>query len=110
VAAASTWPVKQPPLWRARVCRAWQVPHSSDYAAHAATTTKPKFGPVVQPGPKPVVADAGLQATVRADLERSPWTGEGHWKVWARLHAQDVLRVARKRVLRKPPCWTDPIR
>jgi putative transposase len=36
----------------------------------------------------------------RADLARSPWTGEGHRKVWARLRAMDGIRVSRKRVLR----------
>src|SRR5271166_6885638 len=30
----------------------------------------------------------------------SPWTGEGHRKVWARLRVIDGIRVARKRVLR----------
>jgi putative transposase len=37
---------------------------------------------------------------IRADLARSPWIGEGHRKVWARLRVLDGLRVARKRVLR----------
>jgi putative transposase len=31
---------------------------------------------------------------------RSPWTGEGHRKVRARLRAMDGIRVSRKRVLR----------
>ena len=39
-------------------------------------------------------------AAIRADLARSPWTGEGHRKVWARLRVIDGIRVARKRVLR----------
>ena len=51
-------------------------------------------------GPKPAVSDADLLAAIRADLVRSPWSGEGHRKVWARLRVQDGLRVARKRVLR----------
>ena len=37
---------------------------------------------------------------IRADLARSPWTGEGHRQVWARLRVLDGLRVARKRVPR----------
>ena len=37
---------------------------------------------------------------IRADLDRSPWIGEGHRKVWARLRVLDGIRVARKRVLR----------
>jgi transposase InsO family protein len=51
-------------------------------------------------GPKPAISDADLLAAIRADLARSPWSGEGHRKVWARLRVLDGLRVARKRVLR----------
>ena len=38
--------------------------------------------------------------TIKADLARSHWTGEGHRKVWARLRILDGVRVSRKRVLR----------
>jgi transposase InsO family protein len=51
-------------------------------------------------GPQPAVSDAALLAAIRADLARSPWAGEGHRKVWARLRAMDGIRVSRKRVLR----------
>ncbi len=51
-------------------------------------------------GPKPAVSDEALLAAIRADIARSPWTGEGHRKVWARLRAIDGIRVARKRLLR----------
>lgn len=47
-----------------------------------------------------MVADEALLAAIRADLARSPWTGEGHRKVWARLRVIEAMRVARKRVLR----------
>jgi putative transposase len=85
----------------ARVCRLWKVPRSSFYAARrvgadgANSTTSP-----ARRGPKPPVSDQDLLAAIRADLARSPWTGEGHRKVWARLRAMDGIRVARKRVLR----------
>ena len=39
-------------------------------------------------------------AAVRADLARSPFQGEGHRKVHARLRILDGIRVARTRVLR----------
>ena len=32
-------------------------------------------------GPKPSIGDEALLAAIHADLERSPWTGEGHRKV-----------------------------
>ncbi len=56
--------------------------------------------PAQRRGPKPAVSDDALLAAIRADLARSPWHGEGHRKVWARLRVMDGVRVARKRVLR----------
>jgi hypothetical protein len=46
------------------------------------------------------VSDAELLVAIRRDLARSPWTGEGHRKVWARLRVIDGIRVSRSRVLR----------
>lgn len=85
----------------ARVCRVWEVPRSSFYAARrpAADPDSPLAVPARR-GPKPTVSDAALLAAIRTDLSRSPWTGEGHRKVWARLRALDGIRVSRKRVLR----------
>ena len=85
----------------ARVCQVWDVPRSSFYAAQQANPAEvgPKLSPARR-GPKPALSDEDLLAAIRADLVRSPWTGEGHRKVWARLRALDGIRVARKRVLR----------
>ena len=83
----------------ARVGRLWGVPRSSLYAARAAEA-RPAPGETARRGPKPAIADADLLAAIRADLARSPWSGEGHRKVWARLRVLDGIRVARKRVLR----------
>jgi putative transposase len=71
------------------------------YAARpaGADSTRPDPSPACR-GPKPAISDADLLAAIRADLARSPWTGEGHRKVWARLRAIDGVRVSRKRVLR----------
>jgi transposase InsO family protein len=85
----------------ARVCQVWDVPRSSFYAARQKTAdTAAPPAPARRRGPKPVVSDEALLAAIRADLARSPWTGEGHRKVWARLRVIDGIRVARKRVLR----------
>jgi transposase InsO family protein len=51
-------------------------------------------------GPRPLTSDEQLLASIRADLRRTPFVGEGHRKVWARLRVLDGLRVGRKRVLR----------
>lgn len=84
----------------ARVCDVWDVPRSSFYAARQAAEHRAPARPKGRRGPKPAVSDAELLAAIRADLDRSPWSGEGHRKVWARLRVLDGLRVARKRVLR----------
>ena len=81
-----------------RVCRVLEFPRSTLYAQQARAQ-----GVVGRPqrrGPKPKLADADLLALIRADLETSPVTGEGHRKVWARLRILQGIRVARARVLR----------
>jgi putative transposase len=99
--AEATSPVTGRRYGVARVCRAWDLPRSSFYAARRpeANTTASSVAPVRR-GPKPPISDAALLAAIRADLARSPWHGEGHRKVWARLRAIDGIRVSRKRVLR----------
>ncbi len=85
----------------ARVCQVWEVPRSTFYAAQQAGAAEAGSRPSPAcRGPKPAISDADLLAAIRADLARSPWTGEGHRKVWARLRALDGIQVSRKRVLR----------
>ncbi len=85
----------------ARVCRTWEVARSSFYAARRPEAEAATAAVMAaRRGPKPAVFDQALLAAIRADLARSPWTGEGHRKVWARLRALDGIRVSRKRVLR----------
>ena len=83
----------------AQVCRIWDVPRSSFYADRRQVDSTTAV-PAQRRGPKPVVSDDALLLAIRADLARSPWHGEGHRKVWARLRVMDDIRVARKRVLR----------
>jgi transposase InsO family protein len=83
-----------------RVCAVWGVTRSSFYAdrhRQAAGDAKPCAG---RRGPKPTISDEDLLGAIRADLAASPWQGEGHRKVWARLRVQRGIRVSRKRVLR----------
>jgi len=97
--AAATSPLSGQRYGVRRVCQLWDVPRSSFYAARQP---KPECAPPPPAlrGPKPVVSDEALLAAIRKDLDRSPWTGEGHRKVWARLRVRDGIRVSRKRVLR----------
>lgn len=80
-----------------RVCRAWEVPRSSFYAQRAEFKPATRAG---KRGPKPKVSDPELLKLIRADLAASPFQGEGHRKVWARLKLVAGIRVSRKRVLR----------
>lgn len=83
-----------------RICRVLEFPRSTIYAQQARESGKvvPLFP--LRRGPKPTVPDADLLAAIRADLAASPFTGEGHRKVWARLRILRDLRVSRARVLR----------
>lgn len=81
-----------------RVCRVWCLPRSSFYHAARRTTAPPQ--PPLHRGPVPLVGEADLLATIRADLTASPFRGEGHRKVWARLRFGSGMLVGRNRVLR----------
>ena len=82
------------PYRLALVCRVWRVPRATIYRHQAPRRPEPqRRGPV---GPMP---DQALLAAIRAVLAGSPFHGEGHRKVWARLRRRSV-HTSRKRVLR----------
>ncbi|WP_028232845.1 IS3 family transposase [Paraburkholderia mimosarum] len=83
-----------------RVCLTLNFPRSSIYAerARAKATVVPIAR--LKRGPKPKVPDAVLLEAIRVDLASSPFTGEGHRKVWARLRILHDIRASRARVLR----------
>ncbi len=84
----------------ARVCDGLGVARSSFYAWRRQQARTDPPPPPSRRGPKPAISEAAVLSAIRADLARSPWIGEGHRKVWARLRVLDGLRIARKRVLR----------
>jgi transposase InsO family protein len=81
-----------------RVCAVLNVSRSTVYARQKAASL-PRPTPARR-GPKPKVSDDALLEAIRADLDASPFVGEGHRKVWARLKFGKGIRVSRKRVLR----------
>jgi transposase InsO family protein len=83
-----------------RVCRVLEFPRSTLYAQEKRESTKVVALHPQRRGPKPQVSDAELLAAIRDDLAASPFTGEGHRKVWARLRLLRGIRVSRARVLR----------
>ena len=78
-----------------RVCDILGWPRSSFYSSQTRKTK-----PAGRRGPKPRWSDRELLVFIKRDLKRSPFEGEGHRKVWARLRVLEGVRVSRKRVLR----------
>ena len=75
-----------------RVCAAWGMARSSFYAMTSGQHAKQP--PAKRRGPKPAISDQALLVAIEADLEASPWEGEGYRKVWARLRVCRDIRVA----------------
>ena len=83
-----------------RVCQAWERSRSALYARRTRAQTRQAGESPAHRGPRPTLSDDRLLAAIQADLARSPFQGEGHRKVHARLRILDGLRVSRTRVLR----------
>lgn len=82
-----------------RLCRVLEFPRSTIYAQQVRAKVVVALHPKRR-GPQPKIADAPLLEAIRADLAASPFLGEGHRKVWARLRILRGMRVSRMRVLR----------
>ena len=65
----------------AAVCRVWRIARSGVYRHQAA----PPDTPPLWRGPMGAMFDEALTAAIRDVLAASPFHGEGHRKVWARL-------------------------
>jgi putative transposase len=81
----------------ARVCRVWELARSTVYRDQARRAGA--GAPLQKRGPKTRWSDPELVAEIRGLLSTSPFLGEGHRKVWARLRWQGV-RTSKARVLR----------
>jgi putative transposase len=83
------------PYGLAQVCRVWRAARATVYRRRLPARTEPPR----RPGPVGPMPDATLLASIRAVLSASPFHGEGHRKVWARLRVAGV-RTSKRRVLR----------
>jgi putative transposase len=87
---------------RKRVCDVLDAPRSTIYAREKAAVTDD--GGVVIPfpkrGPKTELTDDELLVVIKEIIAGSPFSGEGHRKVTARLKRERDVQVGRKRVLR----------
>jgi putative transposase len=78
-----------------RVTRLWGVARATLYRHRRPT----KVGERKRPGPLGAMADEDLVVATRQLLTDSPFHGEGHRKLWARLRFAGI-RTSRRRVLR----------
>jgi transposase InsO family protein len=79
-----------------RVLRVWDLSRSTFYAQQARRV-QPATG---RRGRTPTLDDAALLAQIRIVLADSPFHGEGHRKIWARLRTLQGVRTSMRRVLR----------
>jgi len=77
------------------VCRVWEFSRATFYRnRHRGSQPPPR-----RRGPRGEHSDEELLKAIREDLESSPWVGEGHRKVHARLRSRGI-RTSKRRVLR----------
>src|SRR4051794_23996556 len=89
-------PASGRPYGLARVCRVWRASRASVYRHRSSSRPEPPR----RPGPVGPMPDAALVEAIRAVLTAtSPFHGEGHRKVWARLRHAGT-RTSLRRVLR----------
>ncbi len=81
----------------ARVTREWELARSSFYYQRAIVAQPNRV--LQRRGPKTAWSDAALLEKIREVIAASPFYGEGHRKVWARLRFAEV-RTSKARVLR----------
>jgi len=81
-----------------RTCTTCQFPRSTLYAQEQRSREPERSH--AKRGPKPSYSDEQLLELIDTDLKESPFSGEGHRKVWARLKYGRGVAVSRKRVLR----------
>lgn len=91
----TTSPSSGKPYGMARVCRTWRVARATVYRhRRPARSAAPR-----RPGPSGAMPDPALVEEIRRVLRNSPFHGEGHRKVWARLRLAGI-RTSKRRVLR----------
>ena len=88
-------PATNRPYGVLRVARAWSMSRATVYRHRRRDEPCPRR----RPGPVGPMPDGALVDEIRRLLADSPFHGEGHRKVWARLRVKGV-RTSRRRVLR----------
>ncbi len=87
----------QRPYGVVRVCQGWGLSRATFYLQRTRAEAPPTMP--TKRGPKTSYIDETLLTQIRHVLATSPFLGEGHRKVWARLRAQGA-RTSKLRALR----------
>jgi putative transposase len=72
-----------------RVCKAWDISRSTYYAKQKRLVEK-KAEPLCKRGPKPLINDEKILEAIKQDISSSPFKGEGHRKVHARIKRKKI--------------------
>lgn len=91
--STSISPFTSKPYGINRVCKAWDLSSSTYYRHQKSPVSRKK------PGPIPKSSDQEVVQGIREDISTSPFRGEGHRKIHARLKRKG-LPVGRNRVLK----------
>lgn len=86
--SAQLSPSSGKPYGLALVTATWRVPRATVYRHRARRQAEAP--PVARRGPKTALTEQALLEAIRGVLAASPFLGEGHRKVWARLRAKCV--------------------
>ena len=89
-------PVTGKPYGLATVCRVWRLARLGVYRHLCAPVTP---AAAQRRGPLGAMSDAALTTAIQGVLAASPFHGEGHRKIWARLRHAGT-RTSLRRVLR----------
>ncbi|GIW54147.1 MAG: integrase [Nitrospiraceae bacterium] len=93
----TTSPSVHRPYGVVRVCQEWGLSRATFYHQRGRAAQPPRAP--AKRGPKTSYTDEALTSFIRQVLAASPFLGEGHRKVWARLRVQGI-RTSQRRVLR----------
>lgn len=89
-------PSSNKPYGVARVAAVWMFARSTFYAIKARQLQS--AGRPAKRGPKTQFTDQELTEQIRRVIDQTPFFGEGHRKIWARLRLQGI-RSSKRRVL-----------
>ena len=93
----STSPSRYKVYGTALVCRTWKVSRATVYRHGTVACADPDvLKPSLRRGPVGACSDQDLLVHIKAEIEASPFQGEGYRKIWARLRYKGVRTAARR--------------